>query len=265
LTEVLVNLDGERGPRGLPCSTGAAGRPFYAIRLWKKASNGFTVEADRRFAPRQRRTSGFPWAQELVMADIHETASNLLEKISKYLEKPKDAMVLGGGIALAIIILYHTRNLFSGGYLFGPFFTFLHVVSGITWIGLLYYFNLVQIPTMPKIPPEQKQGVVKYIAPEALFWFRWAMVATVVTGAIVFFSGTAAVNFTLITGIILGLIMAFNVWFIIWPNQQKVLGLVPADDDEKSKSARLAMLTSRANFVLSVPMLYCMVTARLVG
>jgi uncharacterized membrane protein len=199
------------------------------------------------------------------MADIHETASNLLEKISKYLEKPKDAMALGGGIALAIIILYHTRNLFSGSYLFGPFLTFLHVVSGITWIGLLYYFNLVQIPTMPKIPPEQKQGVVKYIAPEALFWFRWAMVATVVTGAIVFFSGTAIVNFTLITGIILGLIMAFNVWFIIWPNQQKVLGLVPADDDEKSKSARLAMLTSRANFVLSVPMLYCMVTARLVG
>jgi uncharacterized membrane protein len=198
------------------------------------------------------------------MADINETASNLFEKISTILEKPYNAMALGGGIAFVILLLYHASSLFAGGF-WGPFFTFLHVVSGITWIGLLYYFNLVQIPTMPKIPPELKPGVGKYIAPEALFWFRWSMVATVVTGVIVFFSGTAAVNFTLITGIILGLIMAFNVWFILWPNQQKALGLIPADDDEKAKSARLAMLTSRANFVLSVPMLYCMVTARLVG
>jgi len=198
------------------------------------------------------------------MVDINETASNLLEKIAKYLEKPYNAMALGGGIAFLILLLYHTRSL-GGSFFFGPFFTFLHVVSGITWIGLLYYFNLVQIPTMPKIPPELKPGVGKYIAPEALFWFRWAMVATVATGVIVFFSGTAVVNFTLITGIILGLIMAFNVWFIIWPNQQKALGLVPAEDEEKAKSMRLAMLTSRANFVLSVPMLYCMVAARLVA
>jgi len=195
------------------------------------------------------------------MVDINETASNLLEKISKTLEKPYNAMALGGGIALVILLLYHAGRIFGGSYV-GPFFTFLHVVAGITWIGLLYYFNLVQIPTMPKIPPELKPGVGKYIAPEALLWFRWSMVATVVTGIIVFFSGSAAVNFTLITGIVLGLIMAFNVWFIIWPNQQKALGLVPAEDDEKAKSARLAMLTSRANFVLSVPMLYCMVLAR---
>jgi uncharacterized membrane protein len=199
------------------------------------------------------------------MVDINETASNLLEKIANILEKPYNAIALGGGIALAIVLLYHARSLFGGGFFFGPFFTFLHVVSGITWIGLLYYFNLVQIPTVPKIPPELKPGVGKYIAPEALFWFRWAMVATVATGVIVFFSGTAVINFTLITGIILGLVMAFNVWFIIWPNQQKALGLVPAEEEEKAKSARLAMLTSRANFVLSVPMLYCMVTARLVG
>jgi len=115
---------------------------------------------------------------------------------------------------------------------------------------------------MPNIPPELKPGVGKYIAPEALFWFRWAMVATVVTGLIAFFSGSAVINLTLITGAILGLIMAFNVWYIIWPNQQKALGLVPADDADKATSARLAMLTSRANFVLSVPMLYCMVIAR---
>jgi uncharacterized membrane protein len=205
-----------------------------------------------------------PRIQELVMVDINETASNLLEKISKTLEKPYNAMALGGGIALVISLLYHASYLVTGGYV-GPFFTFLHVVSGITWIGLLYYFNLVQIPTMPKIPPELKPGVGKYIAPEALYWFRWAMVATVATGIIVFFSGSAVVNFTLITGIVLGLIMAFNVWFIIWPNQQKALGLVPADDDEKAKSARLAMLTSRANFALSIPMLYCMVIARYIA
>jgi uncharacterized membrane protein len=198
------------------------------------------------------------------MVDINETASNLLEKISKILEKPYNAMALGGGIALVILLLYHAGQIFGGSYV-GPFFTFLHVVAGITWIGLLYYFNLVQIPTMPKIPPELKPGVGKYIAPEALLWFRWSMVATVATGIIVFFSGSAAVNFTLITGIVLGLIMAFNVWFIIWPNQQKALGLVAADDDEKAKSARLAMLTSRANFALSIPMLYCMVFARYIG
>jgi uncharacterized membrane protein len=150
----------------------------------------------------------------------------------------------------------------GGGY-FGPFFTFLHVVSGITWIGLLYYFNLVQIPIVPNIPAELKPAIGKYIAPEALFWFRWSALATAVTGLIVFSTSSAVHNFTIITGAILGLIMAFNVWYIIWPNQKKVLGLVPADDDEKAKAARLAMLTSRTNFVLSLPMLYCMVTARL--
>ena len=136
------------------------------------------------------------------------------------------------------------------------------MISGIAWIGLLYYFNLVQIPDRANIPAELKPAISKYIAPEALFWFRWAALATVVTGLVVFMSGSAAVNLTLLTGMTLGLIMAFNVWFIIWPNQQKALGLVPAADDEKAKSARLAMLTSRLNFVLSVPMLYCMVMPR---
>jgi uncharacterized membrane protein len=115
---------------------------------------------------------------------------------------------------------------------------------------------------MPKIPPEQKPGVSKYIAPEALFWFRWSMVATVATGIIVALINPAVINFTLFTGIVFGLIMGFNVWFIIWPNQQIALGFVTADDDAKAKSARLAMLTSRANFVLSIPLLYCMVVAR---
>ncbi len=195
------------------------------------------------------------------MVEIDETASNLLEKFSTLLEKPYNAIALGGGLAFVLLLLYHLAYI-GGGY-FGPFFTFLHVVSGITWIGLLYYFNLVQIPTMPLIPAELKPAIGKYIAPEALFWFRWSALATVVTGLIVFSTSSAVHNLTLITGALLGLIMAFNVWFIIWPNQKKVLGLVPADDDAKAKAARLAMLTSRANFALSVPMLYCMVTARL--
>ena len=195
------------------------------------------------------------------MVEIDETASNLLEKLSTILEKPYNAIALGGGLAFVLLLLYHLSYL-GGGY-FGPFLTFLHVVSGVTWIGLLYYFNLVQIPVMPNIPADLKPAIGKYIAPEALFWFRWSALATVVTGLIVFSTSSAVHNFTIVTGGILGLVMAFNVWFIIWPNQKKVLGLVAAGDDEKAKAARLAMLTSRANFVLSIPMLYCMVTARL--
>lgn len=206
------------------------------------------------------------------MADINETMSNIAERstkiierlygeqLTKIIEKLYGAMALGAGLALLILLLYHHSEL--GGSYIGPLFTFLHVVSGIAWIGLLYYFNLVQIPTMPEIPVELKPAIGRYIAPEALFWFRWAALATVVTGLIVLVSGWAVVNFTLITGMVLGLIMAFNVWFIIWPSQKKALGLVPAGEDEKAKAARLAMLTSRLNFVLSIPMLYCMVTPR---
>ena len=194
------------------------------------------------------------------MAAINETVSNFLEKLSAILEKPYRALALGGGLTLLLLLLYHVAHL-GGGYI-GPFFTFLHVVSGITWIGLLYYFNLVQIPIMANIPPELKPAVGQYIAPKALFWFRWSALATVVTGLIVFAGGTAVINLTLVTGAILGLVMAFNVWFVIWPNQKKVLGYVPADDDAKKQAARLAMLTSRANFVLSLPMLYCMAIAR---
>ncbi len=144
----------------------------------------------------------------------------------------------------------------------------LHVLSGVMWIGILWYFNFVQIPTVPKIEPvEHRAAITKYIAPNALFWFRWAALATVVTGlllawmngyliqALTFQKGTLAIGL----GMWLALIMAFNVWFIIWPNQQKALGLVPATPDEKAKAARVAMLTSRLNTMLSIPMLYLMV------
>ena len=134
--------------------------------------------------------------------------------------------------------------------------------------GLLYYFNFVQIPTMPKIPAELKPGVSKHIAPSALFFFRWGALMTVVFGLIVSIQagyGHQALmldeNYLLIgIGMWLALIMAFNVWFIIWPNQKKALGIVEADDATKAKAASTAMMTSRLNTLLSIPMLYTMVT-----
>lgn len=189
--------------------------------------------------------------------------AEIVQKIINTIEKLYGAIALGAGLAFVLLLLYHSPY-FGHGY-FGPFFTVLHVISGVVWIGLLYYFNLVQIPTMPKIPPELKPAVGKFIAPEALFWFRWAAASTVVTGLIVFLSGSSVVNLTILTGALLGLIMAYNVWFIIWPNQKLALGIVPTDDESKAKAARTAMLTSRVNFVLSIPMLYCMVTARLLA
>jgi uncharacterized membrane protein len=146
-------------------------------------------------------------------------------------------------------------------------FRWLHVLSGVMWIGILWYFNFVQIPSMPKIPDEQKPAIGKVIAPAALFWFRWGAMSTIVTGLIL-----AGMNGYLVQalslqkgvhaiglGMWLGIIMWFNVWFIIWPNQKKALGLVQVPPEEKTKAARVAMLTSRLNTMLSIPMLYCMV------
>jgi uncharacterized membrane protein len=146
------------------------------------------------------------------------------------------------------------------------FMRWLHILSGVMWIGLLWYFNFVQIPSMPKIPDEQKPAIGKVIAPEALFWFRWAALATVVTGlllatmvgyigaALSLQQGARAIGI----GMWLALVMAFNVWFIIWPNQKKALGIVTVEAAEKAAAARFAMLTSRFNTMLSIPMLYCM-------
>lgn len=147
------------------------------------------------------------------------------------------------------------------------FMRWLHVLSGVMWIGLLWYFNFVQIPSMPKIPDEQKPAIGKVIAPAALFWFRWAALATVVTGALLAWMMGYLVRALLLQapfvaigiGMWLALIMAFNVWFIIWPNQKKALGLVQVAPEEKTKAARLAMLTSRFNTMFSIPMLYMMV------
>ncbi|HEY1736201.1 MAG TPA: urate hydroxylase PuuD [Methylovirgula sp.] len=184
--------------------------------------------------------------------------------MTKILEKLNTTILAGAVLVLIALLAFNVKMLGLQTYWAG-FFIFLHVLSGITWIGLLYYFNLVQIPTMPKIPAELKPAVGKFIAPEALFWFRWGAASTVVTGLIVFFLYTmpgTTVASPILWGMLLGLIMAFNVWFIIWPNQKRALGIVAADDATKAKSARIAMLTSRINPVLSLPMLYCMVMQR---
>lgn len=152
-------------------------------------------------------------------------------------------------------------------------FRWLHVMSGVMWIGLLWYFNFVQTPSMPKIPDEQKPAVSKVIAPEALFWFRWSALATVVTGlilggmngylgsALMLTKGVHAIGI----GMWLGLIMAANVWFIIWPNQKKALGIVQVSAEEKAAAAKLAGMTSRINTMLSIPMLFCMVAQQNAG
>lgn len=157
-------------------------------------------------------------------------------------------------------------------YFWSAIFRYLHVVSGIMWIGLLWYFNFVQIPSMPKIPDEQKSAISKVIAPTALFWFRWAALSTIVTGLItaylngyvheaLAFKGNAK-NLTIGIGMWLGIIMAFNVWFVIWPNQKRALGIVECDTEIRTKSARTAMLISRINTILSIPMLLTMVIAQ---
>jgi uncharacterized membrane protein len=135
------------------------------------------------------------------------------------------------------------------------------------WIGLLWYFNFVQIPSMPSIPDEQKPAISKVIAPTALFWFRYAALATVITGLLLAWMQnyivqalTLQLPFAAIgIGMWIALVMAFNVWFIIWPNQKKALGMVVVEPAEKAKAARTAMLTSRINTLLSITMLYMMV------
>ena len=147
------------------------------------------------------------------------------------------------------------------------FMRWLHVLSGVMWIGLLWYFNFVQIPSMPKIPDEQKPAIGKVIAPTALFWFRWAALATVVTGALLAWMNGYILQalalqkpfYAIGIGMWLALVMAFNVWFIIWPNQKKALGMVQVSPEDKAAAARTAMLTSRVNTMLSIPMLFCMV------
>ncbi len=143
----------------------------------------------------------------------------------------------------------------------------LHVMSGVMWIGFLWYLNLVQVPTMPTIQPvEHRTAISKFIAPNVLFWFRYAALSTVITGLLLATMLGYIVDalllrgpFTMIgIGMWMALVMAFNVWFIIWPNQQKILGLVEATAEEKAKAAPIALYASRFNTMFSIGMLYCM-------
>ena len=196
--------------------------------------------------------------------------SNLLSSLSK---------TIHASLALAIILflgLFYQNDGFSFDRLFWSWIArYTHVVVGIMWIGLLWYFNFVQIPNMAKIPDEQKPAIGKVIAPAALFYFRWGAAFTVISGlilaglngylhdAMTLSIGSGIPKHTAIgLGMWLGLIMAFNVWFVIWPNQKRALGIVECEPDLKAKSARTAMLFSRTNTLLSLPMLLSMVAAQ---
>jgi uncharacterized membrane protein len=194
-------------------------------------------------------------------------------------------VIAGFVLAAVLLILYFHSQTSAGvtvsdaaGLAFWAFIVrWLHVASGVMWIGLLWYFNFVQIPNMPKIPDDQKPAISKVIAPAALFWFRWGAMSTIFFGIILAYlngylvdaytlgaaNGFAVPKDTAIgIGMWLGTIMWFNVWFVIWPNQKIALGLVEAPADQKPKAARLAMLFSRTNTMLSIPMLFAMVSAQ---
>ena len=195
---------------------------------------------------------------------------NLLSSLSK---------TIHASLALAILLflgLFYQNDGFSFDRIFWSWVArYTHVLFGIMWIGLLWYFNFVQIPNMAKIPDEQKPAIGKVIAPAALFYFRWAAAFTILSGlilgglngylhdAMTLSIGSGIPKHTAIgIGMWLGVIMAFNVWFVIWPNQKRALGMVECDPELKAKSARTAMLFSRTNTLLSLPMLLSMVAAQ---
>ncbi len=175
-------------------------------------------------------------------------------------------IIAGIVILVAMMLVANTFGMMGGHAYWAFFMRWLHILSGVMWIGLLWYFNFVQTPSMPQIPDEQKPAVSKVIAPRALFWFRWSALSTVITGLLLAWMlgflvqalslepGARAIG----VGMWLALVMAFNVWFIIWPNQKKALGIVTVDATAKAAAAKLAGMTSRVNTMLSIPMLYCM-------
>jgi uncharacterized membrane protein len=184
-------------------------------------------------------------------------------------------LVLLTGLVLAIAVIWYFAG-FTGSNavaMTNSVLRWLHLFFGVVWIGLLYYLNFVQVPTMPKVPAELKKGVTGYIAPSVLFFFRYGALMTVLTGlAIAGHQGylVDALTFRSVEpydligiGMWLAMIMAFNVWFVIWPAQKKILGLVDASDEAKAKAAPVALIASRTNVLLSLPMLYCMVSANL--
>ena len=182
-------------------------------------------------------------------------------------------------IALSLVLflgLFFGNDGFDIDRLFWSWlFRYFHVLAGVMWIGLLWYLNFVQIPSMPKLTDEQKPAITKVIAPAVLFWFRWAAFATILTGLIVAYlngyvhqalmlgiGSGGGKNTAIGIGMWLGLIMAFNVWFIIWPNQKKALGIVEATPEEKPIALKKAVMASRINTLISLPMLLSMLAAQ---
>jgi len=193
----------------------------------------------------------------------------------------RNTLTLSVVLALLMVFAFGTAapGGFDGGFV-QAVLRWLHVFFGILWIGLLYYFNFVQIRKMPDIPAELKPAIGKHIAPEALFWFRWSALFTVLAGLGILIArghdyasevlslglaggyveadGSGSPYALMGTGVYLALIMFLNVWGIIWPNQKIALGIKEADADAKAKAARIAMLASRTNLLLSLPMLTSM-------
>ncbi len=185
----------------------------------------------------------------------------------------RNTLIVSFIIALIIVAGYYVHNQSGPEIFWQAVFRWLHVLFGIMWIGLLWYFNFVQTRKMPEIPAELKPAVTKYIAPEAMFWFRWSALFTVLMGLILawnrhFLVQALTLGFTekpvglghtfIGLGMWLGIIMMLNVWGAIWPAQKIALGLVEADADAKAAAGRKAMIFSRINTFLSVPMLVCM-------
>ena len=200
--------------------------------------------------------------------------------MGKFMENLHRTLLAGVFLMVVLVVVLH-RDMVGAGPQWATYFViYLHVFAGILWIGLLYYFNVVQTPALAVAAADKGgpggAGVTKYVAPRALLWFRWAAVATWLTGIWYltrngnFLSALTLglihgrpENYGMIIGIggWLGTIMAFNVWFLIWPNQKKILGIVPATDEQKAKARKVAAMASRTNFALSIPMLMCMASA----
>ena len=195
--------------------------------------------------------------------------------MTKLLTSLKLTITTGFILTIAFIFYFLTLGNNIDIYFWQFLFRYIHVLAGTMWIGLLWYFNFVQIPNMPKIPDDQKPAIGKVIAPAALWYFRWGAMFTLISGLILAhlngyllsalqlgISSGSSRDVAIGIGMWMAIIMFINVWFVIWPNQKKALGIVEADADIKAKSAKTAMLFSRTNTLLSIPMLFAMVSAQ---
>tara|TARA_A100001011_G_C14200475_1_gene795434 strand:+ start:61 stop:675 length:615 start_codon:yes stop_codon:yes gene_type:complete len=197
------------------------------------------------------------------------------EIMIKILTSLKLTITTGLILTIAFIIYFLTLGNNIDIYFWQFLFRYIHVLAGTMWIGLLWYFNFVQIPNMPKIPDDQKPAIGKVIAPAALWYFRWGAMFTLISGLLLAhlngyllsalqlgISSGSSRDLAIGIGMWMAIIMFINVWFVIWPNQKKALGIVEVDADIKARSARTAMLFSRTNTLLSIPMLFAMVSAQ---